>query len=61
MLIKLTIATNFVSPAPRKQPEITTCEVCKWVIKATIIRMDAPMLITSGLDEKRETKKCLPK
>lgn len=53
MLMNDVSATYPESPAPRKQPEITTCEGCIWHTKARIIIILEPNAITSASFENR--------
>ena len=59
-LIRELRATKRVSPAPRKEPDITTWEVWSQVMPAINRTIIAPSSITSASCEKSETKKYLP-
>lgn len=59
MLIIDVTATKAESPAPRRQPLSTTCEVWKCVENAIIIMIVPPSAILSGSFENSQTSPCL--
>jgi hypothetical protein len=50
-------ATNLVSPAPRSEPAITTCDIWNGELTAINTAITTPMLITASVCVNKPIKK----